>query len=185
MSITRPPDPERWTVVASDRVLENPWFAVRRSEVHTPRGTRLTYWSVDYARVGVGVVPRRGGQVLLVRQHRFLVDRHVWAIPSGGAERAEDPAHAAARELLEESGHRAARLTELIRYFPSYGAGNQEFILFEAHVDDAPPAAFDPDEVLERRWFPESDVRRMALAGEIVDGLSLVPLLLLAAREGW
>ena len=179
------PEPDRWSVVASESVLQNPWFSVLKSEVRTPVGTPLTYWSVDYKRVGVGVVPRRRGEILLVHQHRFLVDRHVWAIPSGGAEKAEDPAQAAARELVEESGHRAAELKELIRYFPSYGAGNQEFVLFEARLDDAAPAAFDRDEVLERRWFPQAEVRRMALAGEIVDGLSLVPLLMLAARERW
>jgi 8-oxo-dGTP pyrophosphatase MutT (NUDIX family) len=185
MSAAQQPDPERWTVVASEAVLDNPWFAVRKSEVRTPVGTQLTYWSVDHHRVGVGVVPRRADQILLVHQHRFLVDRHVWAIPSGGAERSENPADAAARELLEETGHGAATLTELIRYFPSYGAGNQEFILFEARVADTAPTGFDRNEVIERRWFPQAEVRRMALAGEIVDGLSLVPLLLLATREGW
>jgi ADP-ribose pyrophosphatase len=179
------PEPDRWTVEARDCVLQNPWFSVLRSEVRTPLGTPLTYWSVDYQRVGVGVVPRREGQILLVHQHRFLVDRHVWAIPSGGAERGEDPAQSAARELLEETGHAAASLTELIRYFPSYGAGNQEFILYEAQLGPEAPRDFDLDEVLQRRWFPQAEVRRMALAGEIVDGLSLVPLLMLAARERW
>jgi len=39
--------------------------------------------------------------------------------------------------------------------------------------------------VIEARWFPQSEIARMALAGEIVDGLSLAPLLLLCARERW
>ena len=175
----------RWTVRSETAVLENPWFRVLRSEVATPSDAARTYWSVDCLRVAVGVVARRPGEVLLVHQHRFLVDRFVWAIPSGGAERDEDLAAAAERELHEETGYHADVVRSLQSYFPSYGMGNQEFHLFEAEVEDGEPDEFDTDEVIEARWFPQAEVKRMALAGEIVDGLSLTPLLLLCAREGW
>ena len=175
----------RWIVKEQRAVLENPWFRVLRSEVATPSDVARTYWSVDCLRLAVAVVPRRRGEVLLVHQHRFLVEQHVWAIPSGGAERGEDLSAAAARELVEETGHEASAIWPLQAYFPSYGLGNQQFHLFEADVGDAPQVAFDTDEVIEARWFPQVEVRRMLLAGEIVDGLSLVPLLLLCARERW
>jgi ADP-ribose pyrophosphatase len=34
-------------------------------------------------------IARRGDEFLLIRQYRFIVDEHVWAIPSGGVEKGE------------------------------------------------------------------------------------------------
>jgi hypothetical protein len=39
--------------------------------------------------------------------------------------------------------------------------------------------------VLEVRWFSHAELKRMLLGEEILDGLSLTPLLFLCAREGW
>lgn len=166
-------------------ITENPWFAVYRQALRLPSGRPITFHRIHYRKVGVGAVPRRPGEVALIRQYRHTVGREVWGIPSGGAEPHEDPGEAAAREMLEETGHRAAAIRPLVRYHPSYGAGDEVFDIYEADVDDAPPVPFDTDEVLEVRWFSEAEVAAMALAGEIVDGLSLTPLLLLCAREGW
>lgn len=150
-----------------------------------PSGKPTTYFSLDFTGPAVGIVPRRTGQVLLVRQYRFLVDQFVWAIPSGGVGAGETPESAALREMEEETGHRASAAHWLQSYFPSYGCGNQRFELFVAHdVVDA-GKGFDRNEVLDVRWFSESEIGRMLTDGDIVDGLSLAPLLLLAAREGW
>ena len=174
-----------WKVLEQHELFANPWFAVLRSRVRMPDGRTTTYHIVDYRTRAVGVVPRRAGQILLIHQYRFIVDRHVWAIPSGGAEGDENLPAAAERELLEETGHRASELRPLQRYFPSYGSGNQEFHIFEADVAAGEPVAFDRNEVLEVRWFTHAEVRDMLFRGGIVDGLSLTPLLLLCAREAW
>jgi 8-oxo-dGTP pyrophosphatase MutT (NUDIX family) len=174
-----------WRVRGSRTLTQNPWFRVLEQDVDLPRGGATTYYSIDFAGPAVGVVPRRAGEVLMVRQYRVLVDEFVWAIPSGGVGRGETPAEAAQRELSEETGLRAGSVDWLQSYYPSYGCGNQRFELFVASgVTDA-GGRFDADEVLEVRWFPEREVGRMLSAGEIVDGLSLAPLLLLCAREGW
>jgi len=175
---------KRWQVLASEVQLENPWFRVLKSRVRIPNQRETDYFTIDFPRAAVGVVARRGTGILLIRQYRFIVDQFVWAIPSGGIDPGEDAAVAARRELLEETGHTAGEVRRLHSYFPSYGCGNQEFHLFEA-LDATASAPFDGNEVLEVRWFETAEVRRMLLAEEILDGLSLAPLLFLAARERW
>ena len=133
------PEEKRWRVLESRIVLDNPWFGLRESSVVTPQNRELTYHTVDFHQRAIGVVARRPGQILLIRQYRFIVDQFVWAIPSGGVEKGEDPAEAAVRELMEETGYGTGSLERLHAYYPSYGATNQEFHLFQAWVDQGTP----------------------------------------------
>jgi 8-oxo-dGTP pyrophosphatase MutT (NUDIX family) len=178
-------DEKGWRVLASRPVATNPYFRVLEQRVERPAGAPATYWSIDFAGPAVGIVARRPGQILLLRQYRFLVDAFVWAIPSGGVGAGETAAEAARRELEEETGLVAKRVEPLQAYYPSYGCGNQRFELFTATGLEPAARGFDRDEVLEVRWFDERLVGRMLDDGDVVDGLSLAPLLLLSAREGW
>jgi ADP-ribose pyrophosphatase len=131
-----------------------------------------------------GVVVRRRDEFLLIRQYRFIVGEHVWAIPSGGVEPGEDPALAAAREMEEETGYRAhAPLRHLFGYYPSYGCGNQRFELFLADDPVQVREAPDPQEVMSTRWFAKHEVAAMIARNEIVDGLSLTPLLAVLLKD--
>ncbi len=177
------PEEKNWQVIDQRVIAENPWFRVLKSNVRMPDGRRTTYHSLDFVRSAVGIVARRSDEILLIRQYRFIIDQFVWAIPSGGVERGEDPAVAAERELVEETGYRAERITRIHSYFPSYGCGNQEFHLYLAEGITSGSEPFDRNEVLETRWFPRDEVRRMILDEKIVDGLSITPLLYLFASD--
>jgi 8-oxo-dGTP pyrophosphatase MutT (NUDIX family) len=159
-------------------LTRNAWFGVVEQKVTRPDGSTMPYFTIDFPRPSVGVVVRRRDEFLLIRQYRFIVGEHVWAIPSGGVEAGEDPALAAAREMEEETGYRAQRpLRHLFGYYPSYGCGNQRFELFLADDPVQVKETPDPQEVMSTRWFPRRELAAMIARNEIVDGLSLTPLL--------
>ncbi len=78
------------------------------------------------------------GHVLLVEQHRVPLGRACIELPAGligdSAEvEGEDAAVAAARELEEETGYRAARMENLGEFHSSPGMVSESFTLLRAH----------------------------------------------------
>ena len=167
----------RWRVQEAHVAHETPYFRVVRSRVQRPDESETEYHTIDFSRPAVAVVLRdESGRVLLVRQQRFIVERDVWALPSGGVEAGESLEEAAARELEEETGMRASSLSHLVSFYPSYGVSNQVFHCFLAEHADLRRAP-DANEVDRTAWFTPAEVAELIRIGEIPDGFSLVPLL--------
>lgn len=75
------------------------------------------------------------GHVLLVEQYRVPLGRNCLELPAGlvGDEEAgEEAATAAIRELEEETGYRASRMTDLGRFYSSPGMSSEGFTLLRA-----------------------------------------------------
>lgn len=172
-----------WEAEPGRVLCKTPYFDVRHQRVQLPDGSGTDYYTLEFAGPAVGVIARRGSDVLLIHQYRFIVDEYVWAIPSGGVSKGETLERAALRELQEETGFTARSLEPVLRYYPSYGSGNQEFVIFLANDVVETSGCFDRNEVIDVRWFPRAEVVRMLLANEIVDGLSVTPLATLLLRE--
>jgi ADP-ribose pyrophosphatase len=123
------------------------------------------------------------GQVILIRQYRYSIDRWIWELPAGSLKPGEDPAEAAARECEEEIGLAPRRLTRLRGFYPTPGFCDEEMIYFRCE-ELGPPAPDstarkDDDEEIEPRTFSVDEARRLIATGEIVDlktvaGLTLV-----------
>lgn len=77
------------------------------------------------------------GHVLLVEQYRVPLGRNCLELPAGligdgEGDEGEDTLVAAGRELEEETGYRAARLTDLGTYYSSPGMVSESFTLVRA-----------------------------------------------------
>jgi ADP-ribose pyrophosphatase len=174
-----------WQAGAVRERVENPYFSVVTQDVVAPDGSNRLYHIIQFPRPAIGIVVRRATDFLLLHQYRFIVDEYVWAIPSGGVEDGESLEQAAARELREETGLVAGSLRLLMKCYASYGCSNQQFVIFLA--EDLHPAddgkGHDPNEVISWRWFSREEIVQMALANEIVDNLSLSPILLALLQD--
>ena len=133
------------------------------------------------------------GRVLLVRQFRLAVGRVLLEIPAGtlGRDEAtgakEEPALAAARELEEETGYRAATWEHVAAFWTAPGFATELMHLYLAtdlrlaHGDRLGP---DPDERLELVLMPWQEAVALADRGEIADAKSFAGLMYLARRMG-
>jgi len=177
-------DEKPWQVRGTSTLHRNPYFSVLQQDVLVNREQQIDFYSIWFPRPAVGIVGRRGNEMLLVRQYRFLVDEYVWAIPSGGVAEGESLEDAAAREFREETGMIAGSLRPLMGCYASYGCSNQRFEIFLATDITPAPDSFDPVEVLAVQWFTTDKILEMVKNNAIVDNLSLSPILLSLLQDG-
>jgi 8-oxo-dGTP pyrophosphatase MutT (NUDIX family) len=98
--------------------------------------------------------------------------------PAGLVEKDEDPAAAAARELTEETGYRAGRLTLIgeLRPNPAFMT-NRCFTYLAEDLGPAGKPDLDDLETLESFSLPVAEVEERAGGGELVNALTLVALM--------
>ena len=123
------------------------------------------------------------GQIILIRQYRYTIDRWIWELPAGSLKPGENPDTAAARECEEEIGLAPGRITRLGGYYPTPGFCDEEMIYYRCE-DLRPPAPGstakkDEDEEIEPRTFTLDEARALVSSGEIVDLKTLAGLTLL------
>lgn len=61
------------------------------------------------------------GRIVLIRNHRYSIQKSLLELPAGTLEPPEDPAACAGRELIEETGYQAARLVKLCAFYTTPG----------------------------------------------------------------
>ena len=123
------------------------------------------------------------GQVILIRQYRYTLDRHIWELPAGSLKPGEDPDAAAARECEEEIGLAPGRIERLQGFYPTPGFCDELMIFYRCTELGPRPAGStahrDEDEDIEPRTFRIDEARRMIGTGEIVDLKTVAGLTLL------
>ena len=90
----------RWIVHSEKPLYTDPWLDIRLADVELPDGRHLEHRLIRTLPGAGAVVTGQQNRVLLLWRHRFITDTWGWEIPVGRAEPGEDPAQAAAREVI-------------------------------------------------------------------------------------
>ncbi len=182
-----------YRVLGRTERFRNRMFTVVTDEVAMPGGeTAARDYLVHIGAVGV-VALDADDRVVLVRQYRHPVGRHLWELPAGLIDVPGEPlVDAAARELAEEADLTAARWDLLIDAHTTPGCSDEVIRLYLAR--DLAPV---PPQRRYRREQEEAeltvsrvgldDAVAMALSGKITNAACLVGVLatVQARSRGW
>jgi ADP-ribose pyrophosphatase len=169
-------------VISSKLSYEGPLFNVYTDEI-LEKGRKVMR---DVVRHNGSVVilaiddreSKRDPLIVMERQYRHAAREYLLEVPAGKLEEGEDALAGAKRELLEETGFRAARWRKLVRYFASpgfLGEWMQVFLAEGLTVGEAQP---EYDEQLEIDLIPLSKLLGMVQAGKVHDGKTLISVML-------
>ena len=118
------------------------------------------------------------GHVCLVKNHRYAVGRTLLEVPAGTIDRGESPDETAVRELAEETGYRAGRITRVAEWFVSPGVMNERMFLYLCEQLQPGPTDHQPDERLEPVVVAWDEAVRMIHDGRIEDAKTMLAILI-------
>lgn len=160
-----------WRVNATEELLRTPVFSVMQQRESTDAGLQGDYIAVtapDWAMVAAVYQ----GSFLMVRQWRHASESLTAEFPGGVVDEGEDPAAAAARELAEETGFTAGRLTHLGSVSPNPALfKNRLHIYLAEELTPTGEQSLDDDELLTCCLVPIDEVIGAYGKGEYTNAL--------------
>lgn len=160
---------EDMKTISSKELLRTPIFWVTQDIALDPDGFEIKRAIVQHGGSAVVMPVDEGNRVLLVRQYRLPALRYMWELPAGRIDPGETVAQTARRELQEETGFRARKMTKLCEFWVSPGFLGEKMTIFLAtgltEGDQTPME----DERIELRWFTIKELDKMIAAGKMPD----------------
>lgn len=156
-------------------------FRVEKVQTQLPTGEIRAYDLIDHPSA-VAIVPLdSAGNILFVRQYRVGAGEELLELPAGLLKDGEDPDPAASRELREETGMAAGKMTHLGNFYSSPGYSSEYMHIYLATGLYPAPLDQDDDEFIQVEAIPAVKALEMARGGKIRDAKTLAALLLAEA----
>lgn len=121
-------------------------------------------------------------RIVLIRQYRHATGGYLFEIPAGRLDPGEHPEQCALRELREETGYSATRVTHVTTFWTTPGFTDERIHIYVATGLEEGDSALEADEILDLHPTPLSRALQMIDSGEITDGKSMIGILLAAPK---
>jgi len=170
----------RARLVSSRTVYKGPVFWVTTDHVQEPGGVKVRRDLIHHSgSVVVLAVDDSDStpQVLLERQYRHAAKDYLWELPAGRIDPGEHELKAARRELMEETGYRAAHWRRVLKFYASPGFVSETMAVYLATGLREGVAEPEDDEIIYKRMVHLPALVRMVLKGEIQDAKTISAVL--------
>ncbi|MFQ5572419.1 MAG: NUDIX domain-containing protein [Rhodothermales bacterium] len=172
-------EPLTETTLRSEQLVDGRLLNVYRDTVRLADGTETVREWISHPGAAAVVPLFEDGSTLMVRQFRYAPRRTMLEVPAGKIDReGEEPKEVAARELEEETGWRALRLTLLGSLYPCIGYSNEVIHYYLAEELSRSRQALDPGECIEVVSMPFDEAVAMARRGDLSDMKTVTALLM-------
>lgn len=165
-------------------VYEDSWMKLTTEKVRTDTGKEFEYL-LSYPRPFVVVVPILSeDEVLMIRHYKHGIQREIVAFPAGYMEDGESPEESAARELQEETGRTAQKLTRVATLSQNPSRCRTSFHIFLAEgLSERPADATNADDLEGEIDCETVDLHQLLdsdFCNEVGDGymLAAIPFIL-------
>ena len=163
--------------ISSKIIYQGRLLDVRRDEVRLPNGTTSIREWIKHPGA-VCIIPcLPDNKIALIRQYRYPLQQEMIELPAGKLDKNEIPENCAMRELEEEIGYRAEKLTFLTNIHPAIGFADEVMGLYLAENLVKTASNQDEDEFLELIPTPLAKAVKMVWDGVITDVKTIIGIL--------
>jgi ADP-ribose pyrophosphatase len=149
----------------------------------TIQGRKVKREIIEHRGAAAMLAIDKKNNVILVKQSRFP-HGDILEIPAGTLEKGENPKKCAFRELQEETGYKAQKMTPLITYYPSVGYNTEAIHCYVASELSQPgDLELDEDEIISVVKIPLKKLIKMILLGKIIDSKTICAVLTYAGKK--
>ena len=163
--------------IKAKTIYEGSFLTLNRDKVLLPDGNISNREWIKHpgAICCVPILPN--GKIGLIKQYRYAVKEEMIEIPAGKLDQNETPEKCALRELEEEIGYRANKLTFLTNIHPAVGFTNEKMWLYLAEKLVKTEQSLDFDEFLELIPTKLDDAVQMVWNRQITDVKTVIGIL--------
>ncbi len=155
--------------ISSKELLRTPIFWVTQDIALDPDGFEIKRAIVQHGGSAVVMPVDERNRVLLVRQYRLPATQYLWELCAGRIDPGETVMQTAKRELREETGLRAKKMTKLGEFWVSPGFLGEKMTIFLATGLTEGEQTPMEDERIELRWFTIAEMDKMIESGKLPD----------------
>ena len=158
-------------MLSSQDIFKGKILDVKMDTVRLPNGKTATRELIRHIGAVCIVAVTEDDEVIVEHQYRYPFDEVVVEIPAGKLDsKNEDPADAAERELMEETGVTAGDMTYMGKFYPTCGYSDEVIHMYLARNLSFGDRNLDDDEFLDVRAVPIESLVEDIMAGKIPDG---------------
>jgi len=165
------------TRIASEQKFSGRLIDLYLDQVELPNGQTSSREWIDHPGAVCLIPVLPDDKICLIRQFRYGPGEEFIEIPAGKLDSGEAPLDCAYRELEEETGYRANKLTFLTNIHPAIGFSNEKMWMYLAEDLEKYENKLDQDEFLELLPTPLEKALDWIWSGKITDVKTIIGLL--------
>jgi ADP-ribose pyrophosphatase len=154
---------------------------IKQKKLLLPNGHRTSIELVVHPGAVVIVPFLSQDKIIFLRQFRPVVKKYLYELPAGTMERSEAASVCARREIIEETGYVARRMSVLGFIYPVPGYSTEKITIYKAQGLKKTENCLEKDEVITTVVMTRQNVQALFKKGALVDAKSICAL----AMCGW
>lgn len=163
--------------IQSRSIYKGKLLDIRNDEVCLPNGKIGNREWINHPGAACCLPILGKSKIVLTRQYRYAVGEESIEIPAGKLDKDETPEECASRELKEETGFIAKKITPLTSFYPAIGFANEKIWIFLAQNLKKDNTNTDDDEFVETFSIDFESVLDMLYQGMIKDSKTIIALM--------
>lgn len=165
---------KRWKKIGTRLLYESKFVSVFNDKVILPSGLKIDFTRIELQDF-VSVISTIDDKILMIEILRYPQNCASLEIPSGHIEDNESPEEAAIRELEEETGYKAEKMTKIGCFFPLSRSTQRAHLFFASSLIKV-KQNLEETEQINVKLLHLDEIKKMLIAGKITHPPTIIAL---------